>query len=343
MSVSEAPPFWWTRPGLPAALLWPASFVWGRVSARRMDQPPLGSVDVPVLCVGNFIAGGAGKTPAALALGKALAARGVRYGFLSRGYGGHLKGPALVEPRHRAADVGDEPLLLAAQAMTVVSADRLAGAEFLVAQGCEFIVMDDGFQNPKLRKDYSLAVVDGARGAGNGMVIPAGPLRAPLRDQLRHAHAVLVVGDAAKGETIIRLAARQARPVFVARTKNVNAKAFDGVRAIAFAGIADPSKLFASLAATGASVVDSRSYSDHHVYRLEEAVELLALAREHDAILVTTSKDMARLRDAGTALQELAAASKVLEIETEFEDRRATEMIIDTAYRNFENRRIEGR
>lgn len=341
MAIEEAPPFWWKPAGPLAWLFSPLSFLWGRGSAMRMRRRPTGSVGAPVLCIGNFIAGGAGKTPTAIEFARAARARGLNPGFLSRGHGGRLVGQVVVDPHHhRAADVGDEPLLLARETMTVVSADRPRGAQLLVANGCDFVIMDDGFQNPSLAKDYSLVVVDAKRGIGNGWVIPSGPLRAPLGRQLMRASAVLVIGEAPGGDKVIRETARHGKPVFLARIEPVDREAWAGRRCLAYAGIADPTKFFDSLGEVGAETVELRPFADHHVYSEEEAGDLLEKARAGDLVLATTAKDMARLAGEEGAMAELAAASKVLEIGLAFDDPRAATLIIDATLRNAKARLV---
>ena len=188
-------PGFWQKDGLLPRLLAPASlcFAAGGWLRRRLASPQ--HVEAQVICVGNLVAGGAGKTPVAVAIGERLLARGATVHFLSRGYGGRERGPLRVEPdRHGAADVGDEPLLLARTAPTWIARDRAAGAAAAVTAGAGVIVMDDGFQNHTLRKDLSLLVVDGGYGFGNKRVMPAGPLREPLASGLGRADAVVLIG-----------------------------------------------------------------------------------------------------------------------------------------------------
>src|SRR4051812_991087 len=193
------PGFWWRPLGVAAALLSPFGSAYGAVAATRMAQTGR-RARVPVICVGNLTLGGAGKTPTAIAVAELLESAGRRPFVLSRGYGGELSGPVLVDAaRHRAAEVGDEPLLLAQHVPTMVARDRAAGAEAACSAGAGSIVMDDGFQSPGLHKNRSILVVDGRRGIGNGMVFPAGPLRAPLERQLRRAQALLVIGSGQAG------------------------------------------------------------------------------------------------------------------------------------------------
>lgn len=331
MAMDEAPPFWWTRPGPLAWALSPLALIWGQGAARRMELAPGASVRIPVLCIGNFIAGGAGKTPTAIEIARVARKRGLSPGFLSRGYGGRITGPAIVDlKKHHAMDVGDEPLLLAAEAMTVVSADRPAGAEFLAANGCDFLIMDDGFQNPSLEKDYALVVVDARRGIGNGFCMPAGPLRAPLGRQLAAADAVLIIGDAPGGDRVVRAAARRAKPIFGAAIRPVDGKKWRDRWFVAFAGIADPEKFFSSISDAGAELVDMRSFPDHHPFTEEEAAELLEKATLGKVELVTTSKDHARMAGAhGEALAKLADETVVFEIELGFDDPRSPDLIID--------------
>ena len=194
-SVMREPAFWW-QPGR-GGLLRPLAGIYGAVAARRMNSPGR-SVGVPVICLGNLTVGGAGKTPAALAVARLLLAAHAQPYFLSRGYGGRLRGPVRVDAAvHSAAEVGDEPLLLARLAPTIVARDRFEGAQSARVSGAGVIVMDDGFQNPSLVKDLAILVVDGRRGIGNGRIIPAGPLRAPLDAQVAHAQAMIIVGPPA--------------------------------------------------------------------------------------------------------------------------------------------------
>ncbi|KAA0123878.1 tetraacyldisaccharide 4'-kinase [Methylobacterium sp. P1-11] len=295
------PAFWAAGPDHVAARgLAPLGAVYGDLVARRMDRPGA-RAGCPVLCLGNFTLGGAGKTPAALMVAALLAELGAAPAFLSRGYGGRTAGPVQVDPeRHAAAEVGDEPLLLARRAPTIVSRDRPAGAALCRSLGADVIVMDDGLQNPSLVKDLSLAVVDGSAGLGNGLPFPAGPLRAPLARQWPHVGGVIVIGDGAAGETVARAAERRGLPVHRARLVR-EADDLAGRRCLAFAGIGYPEKFFASLAEAGAVVAGMRPFPDHHPYRERELAALAEAARRIGADLVTTEKDAVRLPPAFSA------------------------------------------
>ena len=213
--ASEAPPFWWDRPDWRSALLWPISSIYGLAAARRMRHGRRERTGMPVLCVGNPTVGGAGKTPIAIALAQQARRMGLEPGFLSRGHGGSLGKPHLVDLHHDSAkSTGDEPLLLAAEAPTAVTPNRSAGARLLIAEGCDFLIMDDGFQSARIHYDYGLLVVDAQRGLGNGHIIPGGPVRAPLIDQLRHADAVIRMGKGDAADPVVRLAARAALPIY---------------------------------------------------------------------------------------------------------------------------------
>ncbi|MCG6857055.1 MAG: tetraacyldisaccharide 4'-kinase [Salaquimonas sp.] len=342
MRVEEAPAFWWRKPGMAALALMPLSALWGFVSGWRMELAPSASVSVPVLCVGNFVTGGAGKTPTAIAICQAALKAGLKPGFLSRGHGGSLSGPLQVDPAsHRATEVGDEPLLLAKVAPTVISADRPAGAARLIAMGCDFIILDDGFQNPKLAKDFNLVVVDARRGIGNGLTLPSGPLRAPLSVQMARADAVVIVGDGPAGDQAVRETARRGKPVYIARTVPVRKTVWKGRRCLAFAGIGDPVKFFLSLEEAGADLVSRQSFVDHHVFGDEEIRDLLAEAAEKKLELVTTSKDMARLRHAGHLAEELAERAQVFDIRLEFDDPRTATLLIDATREKAEARSLK--
>ncbi|GJE49013.1 Tetraacyldisaccharide 4'-kinase [Methylobacterium tardum] len=308
------PAFWAAGPDHPAArCLAPLGAAYGALVARRMDRPGA-RAGCPILCLGNFTLGGAGKTPAALALAALLAALGRTPAFLSRGYGGRTAGPVQVDlGRHDADAVGDEPLLLARRAPTVVSRDRPAGAALCRALGADTIVMDDGLQNPSLVKDLGLAVIDGPAGLGNGLPVPAGPLRAPLDRQWRHVAGLILVGDGPPGEAVARAAEARGLPVHRARLVR-ETDDLAGRRCLAFAGIGRPDKFFATLAAAGAVIAATRPFPDHHRYRAGELATLAAEAQRLGAELVTTEKDAARLPP------NFAAQVRVLRVRLAFDD-----------------------
>lgn len=277
-----------------ARALGPLGAVYGALTARRMDRPGL-RAGCPVLCLGNFTLGGAGKTPAAIAVAALLVELGRCPAFLSRGYGGRLAGPIRVDPNHHgAADVGDEPLLLARHAPTIVSRDRPAGAAQCRALGADVIVMDDGLQNPTLTKDLAWAVVDGGAGIGNGRPFPAGPLRAPLGRQWPHVAGLILVGEGAPGASVAESAERRGLPVHRARLVPDKIE-LAGRRFLAFAGIGRPEKFFATLRETAAVIVAERPFPDHHPYGETELAALVAEADRLGAELVTTEKDAVRL------------------------------------------------
>ncbi|MEE9315270.1 MAG: tetraacyldisaccharide 4'-kinase [Rhizobiaceae bacterium] len=338
--MSEAPPFWFQKPGIAAWALSPIGAIYGAITAKRMQKTDGVVTKTPVLCIGNFITGGAGKTPTAIAIAKIARELGLRPGFLSRGYGGSITKPTIVDIKaHNAKDVGDEPLILGLYAVTVISPNRPAGAALLEEQGIDIILMDDGFQNPSLHKDYSLAVVDASRGIGNGFCMPAGPMRAPLRPQLALASAILLIGKSEAGTRVVRKAAKMAKPILEAEIIARRADDWTGQRVLAYAGIADPSKFYASLEAVGAEVVERRNFHDHHPYSAEECHDLLTRAKSEKLTLVTTEKDSVRLIRMGEGQQELRTASKVLNVDLKFENPKMVEVIIrDTIKRAAEFR-----
>jgi len=290
------PGFWWRKAGPLSALLSPLAALYGTVAAQRMARKGA-RAGVPVICIGNFTLGGAGKTPTAIAVAQMLAAAGERVFFLTRGYGGSNVGPKRVDAHaDTAAQVGDEALLLARAAPTIVARDRAAGAAFAKAQGATIIVMDDGLQNGSLNKDFTLAVVDARRGVGNARVFPAGPLRAPLDIQMRRVNALLVVGDGDGAASVAADARSRGLPVWHGRLAPHPESAGAITRPVlAFAGIGDPDKFFATAHAAGIAVAARRAFSDHHRFTAENAAELLMAADSEALALLTTEKDRARM------------------------------------------------
>jgi tetraacyldisaccharide 4'-kinase len=314
------PAFWW-RQGA-GGLLAPFGAVYGALTALRMQAPGRRST-VPVICVGNLTAGGAGKTPAALAIVRLLLAEHERPFFLSRGYGGRIAGPVRVNPSaHVAVDVGDEPLLLARLAPTIVARNRVAGARAAALGGASVIVMDDGFQNPSLAKELAILVVDGRRGIGNGRVMPAGPLRAPLLTQIAKADALLVVGEPAGAAEVAAAARRRGLAEFHGRLEpdRQSVVALGRRKVLAFAGIGDPEKFFATLTAAGIETARRESFPDHHRYTASEAAALLAQADASHLVLLTTEKDLARLAG-DPRLAALAARAHALPVRLMVEER----------------------
>jgi tetraacyldisaccharide 4'-kinase len=266
-------------------------------------------LDCPVICVGNWTAGGAGKTPVALALSSLLREKDWQPVFLSRGYGGAECGPLQITPKSDANQCGDEPLLLAREAPTFIAKDRLAGALEACQHG-NLIIMDDGLQNPALEKNIRLAVVDARVGIGNGLCVPAGPMRAPLRNQWAHTDAVIMVGDGEAGEAI---AAKAPCPVFRGRTEPDPeiAATLAGKKVMAVAGIGRPQKLYDSLESVGAEVKIGRAFDDHHTFDRHEIEALVAESAQNALTLVTTAKDHVRIMAVDS---KLAKKFKVLPI-----------------------------
>ncbi len=301
----RAPEFWNCNDPLSrfaAALLAPVGSLYGATVAWKAKNDVPWRAPVPVVCIGNLTAGGTGKTPIAIAVANALNALGRRPFFLSRGYGGTAHGPLLVVPEHSAAEVGDEPLLLAAAAPAIVSRDRPEGARLAVERGADVIVMDDGHQNFSLAKNLSIVVVDAAEGFGNGRILPAGPLRETVRGGLARADAVILMGDGSPpldGFTGM---------VLRARLEPADGPSLKGERVVAFAGIGRPEKFFRSLRDLGADIAAEVPFGDHHVYTADEIAGLKAKARGENALLVTTEKDHVRL---GAAEREGIAVLRV--------------------------------
>ena len=289
------------------------------------------SPSLPVVCVGNLVAGGAGKTPVALALGTILAARGHEVHFLSRGYGGREKRPLRVDPgRHGARDVGDEPLLLARIASTWVSIDRLAAAAAAADAGAKVAIMDDGHQNASIEKAYSLVVVDGAYGFGNGRLLPAGPLREPVEAGLARADAAIVIGpDDAGIAGLLRDRVTLLRGNVVPVPEGAD---IAGKPVVAFAGIARPEKFFRTLMTLGCRIEQAKSFPDHHPFSEAELAALLERAKATGSIPVTTAKDAVRLPP------DIRDAVEILDIAFEWEDEAAADDLVGAIEAKFAGR-----
>lgn len=277
-------------------LLSPLAAVYGAVARYRQRQGTPYRSTLPTICVGNLVAGGAGKTPTVIWLCDALASQGYRPGILSRGYGGKLFGPVRVDPaEHSSAEVGDEPLLLAARYPTWISKDRAVGAKVMEDGEVDVIVLDDGFQNPGVVKDFSIIVVDGGFGLGNGQLIPAGPMRETLADGLARADHVLVIGDDERG--VLDLVGNSL-PVSAGRIEPDN-NPVDGAKpCIAFCGIGRPAKFFETVRSIGMPLIQTHSYADHHPYSRQEISQLKLSAKLKGAALMTTEKDLVRINPA---------------------------------------------
>ena len=323
MRRAAAPAFWSEPPGLAAGLLMPLAAAWDMAGRARRSWVRAWRAPAPVICVGNLVAGGAGKTPVVLALAARLREAGMAVHIVTRGYGGRLKGPVRVDPlRHDAEMVGDEPLLLAECAPVWVARDRAEGARAAAAAGAGVILLDDGFQNPAIAKTVSFVVVDAEYGFGNGRVIPAGPLRESARRGLARADAVILLAasPAPCAQTPIEAARCAALPwqaggpplglaVVPAWLAAIDGTRWAGERVLAFAGIGRPEKFFATLRETDAAVVGTRAFPDHHPFRAGEIAALRRDAARLDARLVTTRKDIVRLpaaERAGIAVLDIA-------------------------------------
>jgi tetraacyldisaccharide 4'-kinase len=303
--IKLATPRWWyVRKGAPApvvrALLKPFSWIWAAEAARRIARASPVDCDAPVICVGNLTVGGSGKTPIVMALLDRLRAKGVEAHGLSRGYGGRLKGPVRVDPAlYTAADVGDEPLMLAEHAPVWVARDRAEGARAAVAGGAELVVLDDGHQNPTLKKTLSLIVVDGdTRGGawpfGDESVFPAGPLRESLAVGLARADAVILLLPAAPFAPDPELLALFGDlPVLLARL-SPSGPTVEGPQ-LGFAGVAKPWKVEQSMKAAGVDLVEFVPFPDHAPFKAEDLRFLADRAAVFRAGLITTEKDWARL------------------------------------------------
>lgn len=323
----QAPKFWYRSRSWQAILLSPLGVLYAWATARRQKNARPTQIDIPVICIGNLNVGGTGKTPTTIAIAQMLTSRGIAVHIVSRGYGGSLQAVTQVDPRsHTADETGDEPLLMAAFAPTWVANERVAAARAAQNAGADVILLDDGFQDPSLTKDLTIIVVDAARGFGNGCCLPAGPLRESVHVGLKRANAVISIGEPEVQSQFRERSADQ-----VGRIEHLTASLkpiemgmpWAEGRYLAFAGIGDPEKFFATLRGLGAPLVRTVALDDHQKFARPMIQRLMKEAQSMNAQLVTTEKDAARLP------ADLRSGILSLPVRLEFDDANALETLLE--------------
>lgn len=302
-------PKYWQSNNLISFLLTPVGFIYGVATAMRLKCKKGYKASIPVICVGNITAGGVGKTPVSMALAELLKSQGKNPFFISRGYGGSLSGVLINPQKHTPQEVGDEPLMLAAIAPTVICHDRSIAAKIAEENGADVLIMDDGFQNPTLKKDISFLVFNGEIGIGNGKIIPAGPMREKPENGLKRSDAVIFVGEDKFG-----LLEKINKPVFKVKIKEERPK-HTNQKVLAFAGIGYPQKFYRSLEKCGLSVVKSYDFPDHHFYRKDELKDIIKKAAKKKLPIYTTLKDFIKIDP------KMRSNFNVLNIKAEFENK----------------------
>ncbi len=285
-------PWFWRSNSLTARIvakaISPLSFAYDAAQRARWNLTRPQTPPAPVICIGNASLGGEGKTPFAIMLGEMLKREGLNFCFLTRGYGGHLPGPVLVDnSKHGAAEVGDEALLLSRSAPTWAARDRIAGARAAAENKADVILMDDGFQNPKLHKTLSILLFGGVATTGNGRVFPAGPLREPVARALERADLIAFTGDEPDKEIA------KGKPAIRTKLEPVNAPPPQKI--VAFSGTGKPQKFFALLAELSFEIAAKIEFPDHHLFTEHDVNALRSLAKQNEATLITTEKDFVRL------------------------------------------------
>lgn len=294
----KTPSFWYkSQPTLCAKLLSPLSSLYA-VGARihRSHSTPA-RLNAPIICIGNLVAGGSGKTPTSIALMKILSDSHLFLSpaFVTRSYKSKIEGPERVDTQSNDIYWGDEATLLSRHGPTYIALNRFEGAEQAIFNGADVILLDDGLQNYSLEKDISFAVIDGQTGFGNGQVIPAGPLRQKLEDGLEMADAFILIGED-KTDVLSRIPAN--KPVFRANLEVRQPTELPNTPYIAFCGIGIPQKFHTTLTEKAkVECIGFHTFADHHVYTMDDMTRLVDEALEKKARLITTEKDYVRLPD----------------------------------------------
>lgn len=311
-------PNYWDKKNLIARLLFPLGKLYAFATSLRIILNKAKKCSKPVICIGNLTAGGTGKTPVAISIAKILQNAGYNPFFISRGYGGKLQ-DVIVNKQHSPTEVGDEPLLLSRQAKVAINSNRYLAANKAIDNGANIIIMDDGYQNPILAKDFSLLVFDGGFGIGNGYCIPAGPLREDFKQGLKRANAVLIIG---KDEHNL---AKQINniPIFYGKVTAIKPNTANK-RAIAFAGIGRPQKFYNSLCELGFQLIETIDFPDHHYYNEAELEKIIQKSQEQNCEIFTTSKDLVKIP------HKLQKHFQVLEITIEFDNNELKDLLLNT-------------
>lgn len=282
-------PKYWQNDNIISKLLTPVGFLYGLATKCRINLIKGYKAKIPVICIGNITAGGVGKTPISMALAQMLQQKGMHPYFISRGYGGRLNGVLVDLKTMTAKDVGDEPMMLATIAPTVVSSNRAKAAQIAEKHGADILIMDDGFQNPSLKKDISFLVFNGEIGISNGKIIPAGPMRESLESGLKRADAIILIG-----EDKTNICSKINKTIFKAHIKEVKPDE-KSEKVLAFAGIGYPQKFYNSLMKCGLTIEKAYNFPDHHFYQKNELKALIKKANKRGLPIYTTLKDYVKI------------------------------------------------
>lgn len=290
----KAPKFWYIKKDTYlSTLLYPFSLIFRLgTKVRNLTSRTSHSI-LPTICIGNIVVGGAGKTPVSLKIGKMLIKSGYSPNFISKGYAGIIKDSTLVQSWHSPKSVGDESLLLSEIAPTWIGTNRNASIKLAYNNNCDCVIMDDGFQNPTIHKDFSIIVINSSQEFGNKKVMPSGPLRESIKRGLSRTNLIIVIG---KVTEYLNNTIPDHIPIISAKFNIINEnKIFRGQKITAFAGIAYPEKFFNSLREQGAKIVKEITYPDHHIFDENDLLNLVEIANKTKSILVSTQKDFVRV------------------------------------------------